>query len=635
MAQFVNSNERSQKNEPNEHTPLNGQNGRQIPFRSAQNGFPDGQNMPPFLPGQDGKPFPAGQNLPPFAPGSNGSQFISGPLKSPTPSGLSGTRPLPEHQEGVLAAGATGNLPHPSASLAGPSGSLVQPASQEIPTGGTTGQITKVLSERRSTLRQWRLFEVVLAFIVDALLLYAAFQLAYALRYQLFFDNPLIGHIRSNMGGIRNDRPGSPSSFLALEIGIIVGSLLIFILRGLYSIRLSGNLLLQMRQVVTSLTFGLAVLVTYYFVFQPPSSSRLLVPFIWVCSIVTLCLGRMVLSLLMGLLHSLGLGERRLLVVGSGRLGKMIMQHIAASPNLGYSIVGFLHDTHEPAGDFGRFRMLGTLDDLAMVIRGFQVDEVIIALPSELHQQTIRSVRLCERLGASFMLVPELYELSLSRIDMVAIEGIPLLGIKQKQINTVQRAIMRLTDIAGAVLVLVLGSPLWLCFALLIKWTSPGEIVFSQPRVGAGGRLFQCYKFRSMYKNAEQMQAALLAQNEAQGPIFKMRDDPRVTSIGRFLRRTSLDEIPQLFNVIKGDMSLVGPRPPLPREVAQYEEWQKGRLAVKPGLTGLWQVRGRSDLSFDEGVLMDLYYIENWSLRLYYHILLRTVPAVLFSRGAY
>ena len=420
-----------------------------------------------------------------------------------------------------------------------------------------------------------------------------------------------------------------------MEIGIIVGAMALFILRGLYSIRLSGNLLLQMRMIVTSSTVGLSLLIAYFFVFQPPSSSRLLVPFVWICSIVILCLGRLLLSMLMSLLHRLGLGERRLLVVGSGRLGKMIMQHIAASPHLGYSIVGFLHDMHETTGDFGRFRRLGTLDDLALVIRSMQVDEVIIALPSELHQQTIRSVRLCERLGASFMLVPELYELSLSRIDMVAIEGIPLLGIKQKQINKVQRALMRATDIVGAVLVLVLGSPIWLCFALFIKLSSPGEVVFSQPRVGAGQRLFQCYKFRSMYKNAEQMQSALLAQNEAQGPIFKMKDDPRVTGIGKFLRRTSLDEIPQLFNVIKGDMSLVGPRPPLPREVAQYEEWQKGRLAVKPGLTGLWQVRGRSDLSFDEGVLMDLYYIENWSLRLYYQILLRTVPAVLFSRGAY
>lgn len=505
----------------------------------------------------------------------------------------------------------------------------------EISTGGTTGQITRVISARRSTRRQWRWFEISLTLIVDALLVYLAFHIAHYLRYTLFFHNDLIAHFRSNVSGNERDFYTPIRSFLPLEISIIIGVVLLFVLRGMYSIRLSGNLFLQMRQIVTSLTVGLSLLVAYFFVFQPPSSSRLLVPFVWICAIVILCLGRIVLSLLFGLLHRLGLGERRLLVVGSGRLGKMIMQHIAASPNLGYSIVGFLHDMHEPAGDFGRFRMLGTLDDLALVIRSMQVDEVIIALPSELHQQTIRSVRLCERLGASFMLVPELYELSLSRIDMVAIEGIPLLGIKQKPLNTVQRALMRVTDIIGAVLVLLLGSPIWLCFALLIKLTSPGEIILRQTRVGVGGRSFTCYKFRSMYKNAEQVLASLLAQNEAQGPLFKMKDDPRVTPIGKFLRRTSLDEIPQLFNVIKGDMSLVGPRPPLPREVAQYEEWQKGRLAMKPGLTGLWQVRGRSDLSFDEGVLMDLYYIENWSLRLYYQILMRTVPAVLFSRGAY
>lgn len=210
-----------------------------------------------------------------------------------------------------------------------------------------------------------------------------------------------------------------------------------------------------------------------------------------------------------------------------------------------------------------------------------------------------------------------------------------MLGIKQQPLNRVQRALVRATDIVGAVLALLLGSPLWFCFALLIKATSSGPVILRQTRVGLDGHLFTCYKFRSMYKDAEQRLASLLDKNEAQGPLFKMHDDPRVTSVGKFLRKTSLDEIPQLFNVIKGDMSLVGPRPPLPREVAQYEEWQKGRLAMKPGMTGLWQVRGRSDLSFDEGVLMDLYYIENWSLRLYYHILWRTVPTVLFRRGAY
>lgn len=511
------------------------------------------------------------------------------------------------------------------------------PATYDIPTGGATGQITRVISERRSHRKQWRVFEVGLLVVMDILMVYVAFRLAYDIRYHWLFRSDFIAKVRSNVLGLAargGDFSASFSSFRPLMLGIIIGVVVIFATRGLYSLHLS-NLFIQVRRVVSSLTVGLSVLITYYFIFQPPSSSRLFVPFIWFAGCIVLSLGRILVASLISLLHRMGLGEKRLLVVGSGRLGKMIMQHIAASSNLGYSIVGFLHDMHEPATDFGRFKMLGSLDDLALVIRSMRVDEVVIALPSDLHQQTIRSVRLCERLGASFKLVPELYELSLSRVDMEAIEGIPLLGIKQQPLNTVQRAIMRLTDITGAALILLIGSPLWLCFAALIKITSPGEAIFHQTRIGKDGKPFQCYKFRSMHKNAEQVLATLMAQNEAQGPMFKMKDDPRITHIGKFLRRTSLDEIPQLLNVFKGEMSLVGPRPPLPREVAQYEEWQKGRLAMKPGMTGLWQVRGRSNLSFDEGVLMDLYYIENWSLRLYYHILSRTIPAVLFSRGAY
>jgi len=218
---------------------------------------------------------------------------------------------------------------------------------------------------------------------------------------------------------------------------------------------------------------------------------------------------------------------------------------------------------------------------------------------------------------------------------MEAVEGIPLIGIKQVSLNSWQRAITRLVDIVVASLTIIIGSPVWLCIAAAIRLNSPGAVIYRQTRIGLEGRPFKVYKFRSMYRNADQVLAALMAKNEAQGPLFKMRSDPRITPVGRFLRRTSIDEVPQLINVIRGEMSLVGPRPALSHEVAQYEEWQRGRLAIKPGMTGLWQVRGRSDLSFDEGVLMDLYYIENWSMHLYFQILLRTVPAVLFSRGAY
>src|SRR6266478_5636880 len=510
---------------------------------------------------------------------------------------------------------------------------------------GATGPITRAISQRRSHRRQWRIFEFVAMIILDAVLVDAAFRLAHYLRYYVLFNSPVLSSIRNNLSRIDNpsthstltnaDQYTKLSSYLGLEMGIVIGLIAIFALRGLYGIRLTGSWFRQAWNIVSSATLGLAFLITYYFVFQPAANSRLLMLFVWAMAILILCLGRLIVSATMGMLYRLGLGETRLLVVGSGRLGKMIMQHIAASPNLGYSIVGFLHDMSESPSDFGRFKMLGTLDDLGLAIRSMQIDEVIIALPSHLHQQSIRSVRLCERLGTSFKLVPDLYELSLSRIDMEAIEGIPLISIKQVSLNSVQRAITRVVDIVVATVLMVAFSPIWLGIALLICLESRGKPIYKTTRIGLGGRPFKVYKFRSMYKNADARLAELKAHNEAQGPLFKIKGDPRITPVGRFLRHTSFDEIPQLFNVIRGEMSLVGPRPALPNEVAQYEEWQRGRLAIKPGMTGLWQVRGRSNISFDEGVLMDLYYIENWSLRLYFQTLLRTIPVVIFCRGAY
>jgi exopolysaccharide biosynthesis polyprenyl glycosylphosphotransferase len=511
--------------------------------------------------------------------------------------------------------------------------------------GGTTGPITKAISARRSHRRQWRILECIAMIILDAILVVVSFRLAYRLRYETFFNNQLLATFRYHLLGIENtshaalkitpDALTPFSYFQSLEIGIVIGLILIFTLRGLYKIRLTGTWFRQVWTIVSSTTLGMAFLITYYFIFQPVSNSRLLVPFVWATAILILCFARLIVSSIMGMLYRLGLGETRLLVVGSGRLGKMIMQHIVANPYLGYNIVGFLHDMNEPPSDFGRFKMLGTLDDLGMVIRSMQIDEVIIALPSYLHQQSIRSVRLCERLGTSFKLVPDLHELSLSRIDMEAIEGIPLIGIKQVSINSLQGFVTRFVDIVVALLILIIGFPLWLCIALGIAITSHGGILFKQTRIGLAGRPFKVYKFRSMYKDADARLADLMALNEAQGPLFKIKDDPRITLIGRFLRHTSFDEIPQLFNVIKGEMSLVGPRPALPHEVAQYDELQRERLTVKPGMTGLWQIRGRSDISFDEGVLMDLYYIENWSLRLYFQTLIRTIPVVIFGRGAY
>jgi exopolysaccharide biosynthesis polyprenyl glycosylphosphotransferase len=521
---------------------------------------------------------------------------------------------------------------------------------------GATGPITKVISERRSYRRHWRIAECTFMVILDVVLILLACYFAYVLRFHLLTNNHTtywLNLLRAQILGSEASGTDSQRQFrdyALLWSGVVLGLIIIFASRRLYHIRLTGNWFRQVWVIISSTTIGIAFLITCFFFFgstdTPPASSnallnvfipnsRLFVPFIWASVIAVLCLGRLLVSGVMGILYRLGLGETRVLVVGSGRVGKMVMQSLTASPDLGYSVVGFLHDLTEQPGDFGRFRMLGTIHDISMVIRSMQVDEVIIALPSEMNKYAMQSVRLCEHLGASFKLIPDMYELNLSRIDMESIEGIPLLGIKQVSLNTPQRIITRLIDISVSLFGLIIGSPLYLLIALTVKLTSPGPIIYKQERVGLNGKRFFMFKFRSMYSDADQRLAQLLSQNEAQGPIFKMKSDPRRTPIGRLIRRTSLDEVPQLLNILKGEMSLVGPRPPLPSEVAQYEEWQKVRLAIKPGLTGLWQIRGRSNISFEEGVLMDIYYIENWSLRLYIQTLLRTIPAVLFSRGAY
>jgi exopolysaccharide biosynthesis polyprenyl glycosylphosphotransferase len=264
-----------------------------------------------------------------------------------------------------------------------------------------------------------------------------------------------------------------------------------------------------------------------------------------------------------------------------------------------------------------------------------QIDEVIIALPAAFHREVLAVRDHCQRSGLRFKLVPDRYELSLNRVELDAINGIPLLSVRDTAIHGWNLLLKRALDVMIAGTALLLLAPLLGLIALAIRLDSPGPILFRQRRVGRGETTFDLLKFRSMHQNAERVVHELMAINEATGPLFKSRRDPRVTRVGRVLRRWSLDELPQLWNVLRGEMSLVGPRPPLPREVAQYEPYHRRRLTVAPGLTGLWQVSGRSELSFDEMVEMDIYYIENWSLGLDLRILLRTIPAVFRGRGAY
>ena len=430
------------------------------------------------------------------------------------------------------------------------------------------------------------------------------------------------------------------SKFQSLEILVTFGMLASFIIRGLYRLRPTGTWFKQFWTIAGTTTMAFAVFSAYNYIFKGTDlfvdQNRTLVAFTWIAVIVLVSLARLIISLVLSGLYKRGIGLTNLMVVGSGRLGKLMMQQIAASAYLGYRVVGFVHDGEEPPSDFGRFKVLGTMRDLDTVIRGNRISDVVIALPSHQHEQIMRTVRVCERAGADFKLVPDLYELSLSRIDVDALEGIPLIGLRRSLTNSWQYRVKRLIDMVGAVVTLIVTAPLWALIALAIKLDSPGPVLLKQTRLGYRGQAFGCYKFRSMYINADQMLQKLREENggDERGK-FKLKHDPRRTRVGRFIRRASIDELPQILNVLRGEMSLVGPRPPVPAEYDRYEDWEKARLEMPPGITGLWQVRGRSDIDFDEMVLMDLYYIENWRLQLDIQILFQTIPAVLSRRGAY
>ncbi|HZN54297.1 MAG TPA: sugar transferase, partial [Candidatus Polarisedimenticolaceae bacterium] len=222
-----------------------------------------------------------------------------------------------------------------------------------------------------------------------------------------------------------------------------------------------------------------------------------------------------------------------------------------------------------------------------------------------------------------------------ARMYQTDLDGTPMLTVSATPRQPVALLVKRMTDLVASAGALVLLSPLYAVVAVLVRATSPGPVFFRQTRVGLNGRTFTLYKFRSMVHDAEAGRAALAGRNEMSGPVFKIKDDPRITPVGRWIRRFSIDELPQFWNVLRGDMSLVGPRPPIPEEVKKYERWQRRRLSMKPGITCLWQVSGRNGIDFEDWMKLDLAYIDTWSLRLDVQILLRTVPVVLTARGAH
>jgi exopolysaccharide biosynthesis polyprenyl glycosylphosphotransferase len=326
---------------------------------------------------------------------------------------------------------------------------------------------------------------------------------------------------------------------------------------------------------------------------------------------------------------------QRVIVVGRERSVAELIRTVRREPHAGFMVVAACVD-HARGDTIEGVPVLGDSDSVMSALVAASADTIAVTAWSEVSQTDLRRLSWdLEGSGVSLLVAPRLTDVSGPRIHIQPVAGLPLINVEEPEFTGVRRFVKGASDRIGAFLLLLILSPIFVALALGIRLTSRGSIFFRQSRVGRHGKPFTMHKFRSMYVDAEERLAELRDQNESDGLLFKMKDDPRVTPIGKWMRRLSLDELPQLIDVLLGRMSLVGPRPPLPSEVAQYPLDVRRRLIVKPGITGLWQVSGRSDLSWDESVRLDLYYVENWSLPLDLTILTKTVLAVVRGSGAY
>lgn len=467
-----------------------------------------------------------------------------------------------------------------------------------------------------------------LTIVSDLILINLAFAMAYVVRYEWQWLRPVTFF--------------EPyTDYLGQQIVLMVLIALTFWTTGVWRRRRGESWLEEVARVTTATAAGITLMMAVTFFFQPTPFSRLLLFWALLFIVLFIALARLARRIILNTLYQRGIGVDRVLVVGSGETARSIIRTLMARPDLGFSAIGYLDDgSDENDIGLGRIPHLGSFDALDRILPEQQpIRSVFVALPGGMHREILSVLQTCQHHEVGVRVVPDLLQLSLSRVEFSNMAGIPLLGMRDiaafGQISPFGELIKRLMDLAIVIIFAPLALLVMVLVALAIRLDSPGPVFYASPRVGRDGKLFRMVKFRSMIEGADEKKAELQQFNEADGPIFKIKDDPRLTRVGAIIRRLSLDELPQIYNVLKGEMSLVGPRPPLPEEVEGYKPWHMQRLAVVGGLTGLWQVSGRSDLTFDELCLLDIYYIENWSLALDARILLQTIPHVLSAKGAY
>jgi exopolysaccharide biosynthesis polyprenyl glycosylphosphotransferase len=456
---------------------------------------------------------------------------------------------------------------------------------------------------------------------IDLISMGIIFYACYIFKYNYLRDN-------FNKLNLRNFKEYS-FIFILWAIFIVIS----FKRRALYSTDRSLTIPKEIFRVVISIFYTSILMGAIIFFAQYKFFSRLvfLESFILLC--VFLSGWRVIKRLILRRLISRGFHNINVLIVGAGRIGKIVVDEIKKFPWWGFKVIGFLDDRIE--GMIDGMPVLGRIRDFPIVAKKYFADEVVVTIPSE-KKVVSELITQARKMRLGVRVVPENFEEPLPVLNISYLGVIPLLTYKERRHHPAELALKRFFDFSISLILSILLFPLFIIIAILIRLDSKGPVFYIQKRVGFKGKVFNFYKFRSMVKEADKLKHELIEKNEVKdGVIFKIRKDPRITRVGKFLRRYSLDELPQLINVLKGDMSLVGPRPPTPDEVARYNHTHIQRLSVRPGITGLSQVRGRSELTFRRWVKWDLWYVNNWSFSMDLLILWWTIPVVLKGKGAY
>lgn len=442
------------------------------------------------------------------------------------------------------------------------------------------------------------------------------------------------------------DYPNNILGFLSLKITVtnIVGLFIlvvawnrIFYYFGLYQTRRLGNIIREWFDIIKAVTLSILLLSAISILTSRKNITKEVLLTFWVSCISLTTVARLLVRRTLVYLRGHGRNLRYVVFVGSSARAIDLAQRVLSRQDLGFRLLGFVDDDFDcEQRSIPKAKRLCTLDEFPNFLENHVVDEIFIVLPIKSYYEKIRKVIiLCEELGIVCRVPSNWFEFQTAKTSAFDLDGIPILTLYTGSHHQLENLwLKRFLDILVSIAALLLFSPVLVVVSALIKATSKGPVFFKQDRIGYNRRRFKMIKFRTMVPDAEALQAQIEHLNEADGPAFKIKEDPRITAIGKWLRRTSIDEVPQLLNVIKGDMSLVGPRPLPIRDVQGIDErWQKRRFSMRPGLTCLWQVSGRNNLPFSDWMKLDLEYIDSWSISLDFKILMKTIPAVIKATG--